>query len=193
MKVLLVGEGKHEAGGALEALVRRLSKHQAMRLEFKKISDPELHVHHGKGHGVFKRSLAWMRRAQRDGYAAIVILIDHDGYDDRILATDQAQNDLQHATVPRALGVAIRSFDAWILADEQALTRTLGCPPIQRQPAPETIDDPKALCDQLCCDAGRPMALSDMYKAVLEAANLELLVERCPRGFAPFAKHVGSI
>lgn len=192
MKVLLVGEGRHEAGGALETLVRRLSQRE-MQCDFRKISDPLLHAHHGRGQGMFKRAVRWLLQAAQEGYDALVLLVDHDGFDQRIREIDLAQDERRLSVLPRALGVAIRTFDAWMLADEVALRQVLQCPAIQRQPAPETIGDPKSRCDQLCCEAGRPMALSDMYKAVLQTANLDILVERCPSGFAPFAARVRAI
>lgn len=46
---------------------------------------------------------------------------------------------------PRALGMAIRSFDAWMLADDGVLTLVLG-KPIDTQPSPEKNRDPKEAC-----------------------------------------------
>lgn len=87
------------------------------------------------------------------------------------------------------MGTAIRSFDAWMLADEQCLTRALNRAdhPVCRQPDPEEITEPKRACTDLCNDG---MALADLYTNIAATINLDALRNRCPRGFAPFAARV---
>jgi hypothetical protein len=140
MKVLLVSEGRHELAGSLETLVRRLSPHK-VEVDYNKISQGGIHTHHGKGEGYYKRAVRWLLEARKRGFEAIVLVIDEDGQAERVKEIAEAQ---QYAGTefPRAFGVAIRTFDAWMLADEQALTSVLGRP-IQRQPAPETVKNPK--------------------------------------------------
>ena len=80
MKVLLVAEGKHERGkedrdGALETIVRRL--HQGIcQCDLDRVSRKDIHAHHGKGQGYFKKALRWMLHAQELGYDALVLVID---------------------------------------------------------------------------------------------------------------------
>lgn len=188
-KVLVVGEGKHELAGALVALVRRLAPpgcvfdHTDIR--------GDIHGHHGKGRGYFKRAFRWMLEAQKLGYDALVLVIDQDGFLERTKEISEAQQD-DRAAIPRALGVAIRSFDAWMLADERALSAVLkGI--VSRQPDPERIVRPKDSCSVILANAGNVVSQSEMYSQVAQTADLDVLGRRCPKGFAPFADRVRAI
>ncbi len=197
MKILVVSEGKHELGdaeheGALVVLVRRtLTKPAECVTE--RISDPKVRVHWrcGEGQGFVRRTLAWIRFAERNGFDALVLVIDQDGYAEREREITTAQADTR-LTLPRALGVAIRTFDAWMLADERALSQCLGRE-ISRQKDPEGIRDPKHVCRQLLDGSGNPISQAEFYAATANAADLNILAERCPRGFAPFAAHVRGL
>ena len=188
MRTLIVSDGPHELeGGALETLARRLAPKLTV-CDHDRVSSPKVHTHRGKGKGYVKRTVAWLLEAKRRGYDALVFVIDEDGDSDRPKQIDEAQES-QFTSFPRAMGVAIRSFDAWILADESALTSVLQ-QPIPRQPAPESIKNPKLVCTSLRDQSGKDIALRDMYREVPQAANLAILEKRCPKGFAPFAARV---
>ncbi len=197
MKFLVVSEGKHELGdaeheGALIVLVQRaLTKPAEFVAE--RISDPKVRVHwrRGVGQGVVKRALAWLRFAERHDFDALVLVIDQDGYPEREREIATAQRD-DRLTLPRALGVAIRTFDAWMVADERALSQCLGRE-IPRQKDPEGIRDPKHVCRQLLDGSGNPMSQAELYAATANSADLNILAERCPRGFAPFAAHLRGL
>lgn len=193
MKVLIVAEGKHERSGSLETLVRRLL---SCDLQF---DVDDIHRRLSPLHGIggfdyCKRALQWVQEAQKRGYDAVVLLLDEDGYPDRIKGIDQAQVRLSKtAMLPRALGVAVRAFDAWMLADEKALSdvlnRTVSC-----QPSPEGIRDPKSVCQQLRDDStDSELGLAEMYNLVAEKTRLDILDQRCPFGFKPFAERVRSL
>lgn len=92
----------------------------------------------------------------------------------------------------RALGVAIRTFDAWMLADEQALTHALGYN-VQRQRNPETIHDAKRVCEELLNQSKMNLSQSSFYADVAREADMDTMKERCPQGFAPFAKRVSDL
>jgi hypothetical protein len=126
MRVLLVSEGAHEGSGALEHIVRRAIPEVAY-CEWRPVKQSLTHVHHGKGSGVFKRAIRWALQARTDGFDALVMVVDQDGYADRLPEMSKAQEEASVTTgIPRALGVAVRTFDAWMLADETALSNTLG-------------------------------------------------------------------
>jgi hypothetical protein len=161
-------------------------------MEFSLIRDSRVGALHGKGRGYFKRALRWMRQATRDGFDALVLLIDEDGDPDRIGQIAEAQEHWSMSDIPRALGVAIRTFDAWFLADEQAITAVLGGP-VQRQPDPEREQTPKDRCRSLVDNAGSGVALRDLYRELSEQIDLTKLEARCPRGFAPFAARVRDL
>ncbi len=190
MRVLVVAEGKHERSGALENLLKRLGGEQAI-FEFERVSDNRIHAVHGKGRGYIKRALRWLMEAQKRGVDALILLIDEDGQRERIMEISDAQGSTL-SLLPRALGVAIRTFDAWMLADEKALTRVLGYA-VSTQPEPEGIRNPKELCMRLLADGPNQMAQSQMYAEVSCQMDLDVLCTRCPSGFSPFAAHVRAV
>ena len=195
MRVLLVAEGQHERGqedrdGALETLVRRL--HQDMtQCDLGRLRRKDIHAHHGKGQGYFKKALRWIREAEKRGYDAIVLVIDQDNAPERVQEITRAQNE-PPITLRRALGVAIRTFDAWILADTQALTRVLGYA-VSPQHYPEDVSDAKGVCTQLLGKSPMAMSQSEFYASVACEADMSMLTRQCSKGFAPFAQRVRSL
>jgi len=195
VRVLLVAEGQHERGkedrdGELETLVRRL--HQDITYcDLDRVSRRDIHADHGKGQGYFKKALRWILEAEKRGYDAIVLVIDQDNVPERTQEITSAQN-AQPVTLRRALGVAIRTFDAWMLADEQALTRVLGYA-VSPQRSPEDVSDAKGVCTQLLGKSSMAMSQSEFYAFVAREADMNTLIRQCPKGFAPFAQRVRSL
>ncbi len=195
MRVLVVAEGKHERGtgssrGALDILVRRLLDNDP-DIVLDRLANSNIHASHGRGKGCQKKAVRWMLEAAKREADAVVLLVDEDGNDERRREIDEAQaSDL--AAISRALGVAIRSFDAWMLADEQALSGVLGTT-VQRQPDVESIRNPKAVCMSLLSDSHSSLTQTEVYSGVSEEVDLSTLAERCPRGFAPFATRVRAL
>lgn len=201
MRVLLVSEGFYEHSdsiwgepgnaAALEVLVRRLLNRD-VEFENRKPSDQEFRGRvHGKGHRYEKVVAAFLQKAARRDFDAVVFLIDEDGDQDRRVAMDAAQQDVR-SSLPRACGVAIRSFDAWILADELALADALRSEPVIESD-PEHVRQPKSVCIQRRDDSGCGLRLRDLYADYASRADLELLKRRCPQGFAVFAERVTSL
>lgn len=189
MKVLLVSEGKHEECGALETFVRRI----AMEFEsytWDKVSRNDIHTHRGKGQGFFKRAVRWILEAKKRDYDALVLVIDEDGYPERIVELDQAQSEeTATADFPRCLGIAIHSFDAWMLADEKAISAVLGHV-VQAQGAPEESRHPKEDCAKLL---GGRFKQAEFYASIAAAVSLEQLETRCPQGFGVFAERLRKL
>jgi hypothetical protein len=190
MRVLVVSEGKHELSGALENLLKKLGG-VSDSLEFDRVSNNTIHAVHGKRQGYFKRAVRWLKEAEDRGANALILLIDEDGKSERIREIKDAQ-DYHQSRLPRAMGVAIRTFDAWMLADEKALTEVLGYN-VNRQLDPETIRDPKQVCADLLADSDNGISQSEMYARVSCNINIDILCDRCQSGFKPFATHVRSI
>lgn len=188
MKVLLISEGAHEQSGALETLCSRLLERPLECEHRSAIHDQPRRLLQGKGGKFKKKALAWLSDAREDGYDAVVYLIDFDkGNDDRIAQFDEAQTvSISGFDLPRAFGVAVRSFDAWMLADETALSTALGRT-VSCQSLPEDNRDPKTTAREI---AAKQLALRDLYTKVAESARLDTLCERCPKGFAPFAARI---
>jgi hypothetical protein len=190
MTVLVVAEGKHELSGALENLLKRLGGDNAV-FEFDRVSNKNIHAFHGKGKRYFKRAFRWLKEAEKKGADALILLIDEDGIRERIGQIQEAQDSLL-SQLPRAMGVAIRMFDAWMLADEKALTEVLGNN-VNRQTNPETIGNPKQVCAKLLADSQIQISQSEMYASVSSKINIEILCDRCKSGFKPFATYVRNI
>ena len=190
MRILVVSEGKHEQSGALENLLKRLGENHHL-FEHDRIANTDIpRVHKGKGY--FKKALRWILEAEKKGYDALILLIDEDGIQKRVQEIQQAQAHNSLSLLPRAMGVAVRTFDAWMLADEQALTTVLG-DNINRQTNPETIRDPKQVCAQLLEDSQIQISQREMYASVSSKINIEILCDRCKSGFKPFATYVRNI
>ncbi len=164
MRILVVSEGPNELGGALAALVERLSS-ATHEFDHEKVSSSAIHVHAGKGPRLVKRAIQWMLKARKDGYDGLVLVIDHDGDDDRIGHLNQAQGHAGISDVPRTLGVAVKAFDAWMLADEKALTQILG-EQIDCQPSPEDNPAPKETCQALVAESNNFGGLTELYSAL---------------------------
>ena len=197
MKILLVSDGAHDLGpgfedGALERLTRKMLRHDAS-FTTKKASDPSVKTHRlkGKGGGTEKRVRMWIRRAENDGFDAIVLVIDRDKEPDRIRQINAVQED-QNVTFHRALGVAIRSFDAWMLADEVALSKALGMQ-VAAQKSPESDADPKGTFKSLQEQSDFNAALPQLYALVAQHTRIDQLKGRCPKGFVPFARRVEAL
>ena len=206
MRVLIVSEGRsehlsatsthvradEEIAGALKTLVCRLGQQSDQwQIDEDRVSSQSVRVHHGKGKGYEKRCIRWMLEAEKRGYDAIVLLVDRDGVETRMTEVNAAQ-DSSLAAIRRALGVAIESFDAWMLADHVALSKVLGTV-VQRQPDPERIADPKEAFRRLFQNAQRDGSISEHYAEIGAVADLSELTNRCPSGFAPFAERVKSL
>jgi hypothetical protein len=200
MKVLLVSDGKHELGshhggqfspGALQILVKRAL---SLWCEFVSIPVRAVPRVHGRGGGLYRKVVRCLLDArQKHGCEALVFVVDEDGDARRGPQLDQAQEFRDHRTadVRRAVGLAIRSFDAWMLADERALSDALGRT-VLRFAAPEQIRDPKSDCETLCATSSVGGA-SVFYAAVAAKLDFAQLCERCPKGFGTFARRLEQI
>lgn len=192
MRVLIVSEGENELGkaefaGALEGFLRRL-RGDIHVCESITVRHPDLGKLHGKGPRFLKRAVRAMEYAGKEGFDAVVMVIDDDGDRDRRTQFTQAQDYVVFG-IRRAFGVAVRSFDAWMLADEVALSDVLGST-IQAQPDPEAERDPKGCCQRLIDGSGKGAGLTEFYLQLAERIRLEVLKRRCSSGFGVFAERV---
>jgi hypothetical protein len=195
MRILLVSEGRHELGDAqiespLRTLVSRILGMQHV-YELKKVSDRDLRVHGGRGAGFFKKAVRCLIHAHESGFDAVVMVIDEDGESSRRRQISEA-NEHQGVNVRRALGIAIRTFDAWMLVDEQALSRVLGIQ-VSRQPDPEEMRNPKLKAIELRDRSGKAFPITHMYLTLARELDLAVLRERCANGFGIFAERLQSL
>ena len=120
MRILVVSEGIHERAGALGNLLEKLGGKREF-FESDRVANNEIHAFHGKGQGYFKKAVRWLLEAEKGNYDAMIFLIDEDGKKERRKQIENAQNTDQ-SQLPCAMGVAIKTFDAWMLTDEKVLS-----------------------------------------------------------------------
>lgn len=188
--VLIVAEGEHELSGgtadaALPFLVKRLlGDGFDLRPTSKRIRELSGHMHPGRGNPLGRKFIGIMREAERQGYDAVVILIDQDDDPSRHQSATFAQ-ETTFSVLPRAIGIVVQTFDAWFLADHAAPSEVLGAT-ISMQPNPETNHDPKSTCRNLTSLVSPGCRLRDLYSMIAAIADLEIIKKRCPSGFGPF-------
>lgn len=197
MNVLVVSEGKHELGTDVEssALITLVSRILGNGPQFtlENVRKPEFRIHkpRGKSAAYEKRALACLRYAEREGFDALVFLVDEDGETERRTGIDNAQ---QHGSfwLPRAFGLAVRTFDAWMLADDVAMSAVLQSTiPLQKHP--EAMKDPKRQVQRILDDAKSSLRLHEFYYAIAQTIDTDRLCKRCPSGYAPFHKRIEAI
>jgi hypothetical protein len=195
--VLIVAEGEHElAGGtadaALPILVKRLLGDGVdLRPTSKRIRELSGYVHPGRGNPLARKFIGIMRLAERQGFDAVVVLIDQDDDVTRHQSAAIAQ-ETQYTLLPRAIGIAVHTFDAWFLSDHKALSDVL-CTTIPLQPTPERLTDPKSVCQSLTTVATNDCRLRDLYSMIAAVADLNIMKQKCPKGFGVFAERVANL
>lgn len=197
MRVLLISEGSHEGHTAperpqaLQALVRRVLPGPAT-YEWISVRDlPRGNPLPGKGGGHFKLAMKALLYATRNRFDAVILVTDADGRHERSAEFDQAQQS-DKFPIPRALGIPVEEFDAWVLADQQAWSQVLGRD-VLLQPSPESIRHPKEVCRSLLRQHGWAGTQAEFYAAVCQCADVEILAKRCPGDFRPFLERLRKL
>ena len=203
MRILVISEGKHELGrtgkdpvsGALIRLVERVL------IPFLPLEKIQIEQRDNRSFGVVtpkdwgtggadyqRKAMSWIRKAQNEKFDAIVIVVDQDNAPDRRKGLDAAQVDLR-LSLPRAIGLAVKSFDAWMLADELAISKAIERQ-VQTQKTPEDHKDPKDAMRIIVADND---AMTDVYAKIADEVNIETLCTRCPKGFKPFRDRLAKL
>jgi hypothetical protein len=187
-RVLVLGDGKHEVGDksaprsaqgsepALLCLVRRLlDSPQSFALEGDLFRTTA--AAHRRGRNKYmKKTISAIRRAKSEGFAGLAIVIDRDGYRDRerIDALHEGREATEgEPSLPCALGCAVESFDAWMLADRSAIAAAGGN--VDALPAhPEDMARPKEDADSVFGTVAGS-GLGACYAQVAVSADLDLL------------------
>ncbi len=138
-------------------------------------------------------------QARITGSHAVVFVVDSDGnwkskYSELVKGRDM---DLV-PQFPTALGVAHPCIEAWLLADAGAIQRAMALPGAPTlPPKPENLPAPSQNCaaspkSVLAQAASKPGQLKaqEKWDIAREMDNMELVCQRCPQSFAPFAKEV---
>ena len=150
----------------------------------------------GKGDVWRKKAEAAISLAQEHGFDAVVIVVDRDrdskgGKCRPVFDGRDGMPGLGYP--PCAVGCAIETFDAWMIADGKAVGAA-GGDAARSHPSPESLDQeegtgghPKDRAIELF---GSGRELTGAYAKVAAHVDLDLLEKLCPEGFAPFAEDV---
>lgn len=203
--VLVFGEGKHELGDELGVALTAEQLPALPRLIHRLLGEPEnvrytceplkaLPAAHGSGRKFAKKTAAAVRRAQDNGFTAVVVLIDRDRQPDRdrLGALTEGRSHVEGVQYPPcAVGAAVEALDAWMITDGAAV-KAVGGNAARCHPSPESMDGTEQTGNHPKVRATEILGkgLGEKYAAIAGVVNLELLEKRCPKGFKPFADDV---
>jgi hypothetical protein len=205
MKIRFIGEGVSDVGGErctgiVPVLTRNVLAAKLGRAPAMEHDTAPLPRFHGKGYAA-KAQVA-ITEAHRQGLDGVAIAVDRDGRrgTERLKLLRQGRDAATaKAAMPAAVGVAIETIEAWLLADEPAIGRALrfekpppcGPDPESLDGKPSTDDHPKVrLAHHLAMDADRARANQARLEAIAEEADVAEIERRCVKGFKPFAEEV---
>ena len=224
IRILVVGEGPADVGsdrglgafgeqaegriGAVRVLVERLLASTLGRnpppMEFQGERLSAIGRRHVAS-GYEGKVVAAITEATSRRCTALAIVIDRDGTDGNrrwsLLEKGRAEARARGLALAdkAAIGVAIETVEAWLLADVLALNEALALdPPAGQTETPEGLDGaassprhPKTVLRDLI--ARSPVKGTSPLEAIARRARLEVLGDRCPKGFAGFARDVRAM
>ncbi len=177
--------------GAIPVLVLRALREAAppAAVEIEAITARPRRMH---GRGFSAKVRVAMADAEARGLDGVVFVIDQDGCPERAqeLREGRSKGEREGLAVPTAVGVAVEMLEAWLLADEAALSRVLGVVRPGSLPQPESLSDPKSKLKELDEHDRFDGDAVARGEAIAETADLEVLCKRCPKGFEPFRGEV---
>lgn len=220
MRILVLGDGPTDLGrfagdgaciekGAVpqfvESILRLNGMNQPIEFRIAKWSQKRLFPRKGSG---YQRKVL-LAAASHDGKTsdAIIAVVDRDGAENngRIKELNEARHKLAARSVKCAVGMAIETIEAWLLADDNALRVALRDNSIGRQTEPESLNSLRSNNDRnpkyvlrLLVDRSPdgPMQANDcptVYARIANAADPAVIAKRCPKGFQPFVKQVADL
>lgn len=204
-RVVVFGEGPHELGNILDQSLSQDQLPALPQLIHRLLDSPssvEYTCHnfknvrpvHKRGHKFGRKVIRAVRQARRDGFTAVAIVIDRDRKPDRgrigaLRDGRDAVDGLEYP--PCAVGCAVETFDAWMIADGKAIKQAGGA---GNHKNPESLDGkegqgkhPKDIAARLF---GGRRSLSSKYAAIADNVDIKLLEKACPKGFKHFAEEV---
>ena len=197
MKLLVFGEGPNDVGkpegppewGTLQRLISLVLKKS--EITFERMQIIHLGPRRSKGGFQEKVKLAF-REAELRESDAIVYVVDQDGDAKREEKLKKAWKQ-QTITIPSAVGVAIKTIEAWLLADETAIAKAFLSETPSTTKDPEKLSDPKQILQSRLNEIDVWANYSEMYAKLADHVRIETLRKRCPNGFAPFEAELLSL
>lgn len=149
-----------------------------------------------RGHGFIKELPALARQLRDVDVDMLVVVVDTDQTQlrERKALLEEAKSRCAERQIPVCIadGLAVRSLEAWLLADEEAIFRTfdgdragLTFPRCEQDPVPkQTLNQiVRKLTD------GREISFASYARELSEAIRLNILRQRCPH-FDEFARNL---
>lgn len=207
LRVLVLGDGANELGREFGRLLSADHLPALPRIVHRLLGEPGnvlyepgvfRQVEHGRGKGKAfeKKTKAAILLAKHNGHHAVVIVRDRDRSPsaEKVDPIIRKRDSMIRPDLPPcAVGCAIETFDAWMIADGRAV-HAAGGDPGKTHRSPESLDGkegtgrhPKDVAAEVF---GSKKGLGDKYAVVAANADLPLLVKTCPQGFKPFADEV---
>lgn len=208
--VEIVGEGKTDIGdsdeigppkkGVVPILLHRLcGQPSGMLVKGKKWADLQ------QGKSVARK--VWFAKVQarlKRRTCALVVVRDSDG---DMKATTKKRKELAEGRdagfpdFPMVVGVAQPCIETWLLADGTAIRRAMGLastPVVPGEPEELPADyrdadcGPKRVLAQAAGSNQADLSADDKHSIARAMNNMDLVRQRCPLGFAPFADEVNQ-
>lgn len=217
MKVLFIGEGKHDIGrpefaprpqparGVVYTLARRICPDIADESIALKWPDIPVLNREKKRKGYAAKVASVLVLAGIHDCEGIVCVADQDREVGRLrLLEEGKERGLNAIARPRAVvcAVAVESIDAWTLGDPAALANVLGLD-LKEIHGLYKIGDVESFYEGSGKPEHRPKAIlarvatlahvedtTDFRERVAECADINALERACPQGFAPFAREL---
>lgn len=197
MKLLVFGEGPNDVGkpgslpesGTLQRLISLVL--QNIEVSYERMQIMHLGPRRSKGGFQEKVRLAF-REAELRNSDALVYVVDQDGDAKREEKLKKAR-DQQATSIPSAVGVAIKTIEAWLLADETAIAKAFSSETPSTTKNPEKLSDPKQILQGRLDKIDVWANYSEMYADLAGNTRIEVLRKRCPNGFAPFETELLSL
>jgi hypothetical protein len=117
--------------------------------------------------------LSWADPKKRPDLA--IVLVDEDGKSSRKTVLEKAL--LEKIRVPHVVAVAIREFEAWLIADAQAIRGVFG--PVQSPSSPEDLECREAKAQLMRWIQASRKDERDVRLSLAQSSDLETLRLRC--------------
>lgn len=149
-----------------------------------------------RGHGFVRELPTFARQLHDDGVRILIAVVDTDNalIGERRKLLDEARKSCQEKGVSLCIaeGLAVRSMEAWLLADEAAIFQIFdGDRASVKFPSPENSPDPKNNLNGIVrtLTKGREVTYASYAEELADAIRLEILRKKCSH-FDAFAKRL---
>lgn len=182
----ILGEHKEDSE-AVKAIVRLLDPSKSPTIQT-------------KGYGgcpqLMRKAAAQIKLAADNGYTHFILVHDCDRNDPKKLLETIRRKVFSKTKTPSSqycISIPVEELEAWLIADEKAITAILPTLDIAPQPNPESIKSPKEWLERrVCKKSGKRLYIHSIHNANV-ARNLDIpkVATKCPSvaSLIAFGKH----